>query len=205
LRSNRDGGADRHFDAALALDFLERRLDGPARRRVEEHLGSPCGACRERIRSLGEMLATMREDRVGEVPASLHQRAVELFAPAAKPSPARGVMDAVARLLFDSATQPLSAAARRSVGSARRLRFQLGSHTMDVECEREGAATMSVRGRISAPDAHLWVVVVEAGAERRSTHPDATGSFVLDTLPHTPIAMRLRSADARYSVPMLEP
>ena len=74
MRSNRDGGADRHLDAALTLDFLERRLDGPARRRVEEHLGRPCSACRERIRSLGEMLATMREDRVGEVPSSLRQQ-----------------------------------------------------------------------------------------------------------------------------------
>jgi len=196
---------DRHLDTSLALDYLERRLDEAARRLVEEHLGRPCSDCRERVRVLGELLETMREDRVGAVPGELRQRALERFAPAERPAPARGPVAAVAELLFDSARQPLTAAARRSVGEARRMRFRLGTHALELELEREGASTLSVRGRLAAPDAHLWSVAVEMGPERRVVHPDVTGSFVLDGLPLLPITMLLRGAGERFRLPAMEP
>ena len=203
MKANRN--RDRHLDTSMALDFLEQRLDEATRRRVEEHLGRPCGACRERVRSLGELIATMREDRVGDVPRALRQRALDLFAPAERPSVARGLVDAVAELLFDSARQPLTAAARRSVGEARRVRFKLGTHTLDLEIERESLSTMSVRGRLAAADAHLWSIVVDVGAEHRVIHPDPTGTFVLDGLPLAALTMQLRDADERFRLPTLEP
>ena len=196
---------ERHLETGVALDFLEQRLDEAGRRRVEEHLARPCSGCRERVRSLGELLETMREDRVGPVPVAFHRRAVELFAPAERPSLVRTMVDAIAELLFDSASQPLSAAARRSVGAARRVRFKLGTHSLDVEIERESASTMSVRGRIIAPEAHLWTMTVDAGTEHRVVHPDATGSFVLDGLPLAPLSLQLRNADERFRIPTLEP
>jgi hypothetical protein len=196
---------DRHLDTSVALDFLEQRLDAANRRQVEEHLGRPCPSCRERVRSLGEILATMREDRVGEVPLSLHRIAVSAFVPAARTSAVRGLIEAVAELLFDSASQPLTAAARRSVGEARRLRFRLGTHSVDLEVEREGMSTISVRGRLAAIDAHLWSISVEAGSERRAVRPDATGSFVIDGLPLAPFTMTLRDADERFRLPTIEP
>ncbi len=196
---------DRHLDTSAALDFLEQRLDATQRRQVEEHLGRPCSSCRERVRSLGEVIATMREDRVGEVPRSLHQRAVSLFVPTVQPSLVRGLIDAVAELLFDSSAQPLTSAVRRSVGEARRLRFKLGTHSLDMEIEREGMSTLSVRGRFVATDAHLWTITVEAGAERRTVRPDAAGSFVIDGLPLAPITLHLRDADERFRLPTIEP
>ena len=49
---------DHHLDTSVALDFLEQRLNAADRRQVEEHLGRPCTNCRERVRSLGEIIAT---------------------------------------------------------------------------------------------------------------------------------------------------
>ena len=196
---------DRHLDTRVALDFLEQRLDEPARRRVEEHLGRPCSACRERVRALGAILATMREDRVGEVPRALRERAIGLFAPAERPSLVQTLVDAVAVLLFDSASQPLTATARRSVGEARRLRFRLGTHSLDLEIEREGLSTVSVRGRFVAPEAHLWTIVAEVGQERRIVHPDVTGSFVVDGLPRASITLLVRDGDERFRLPAIEP
>jgi hypothetical protein len=196
---------ERHLDTSDALDFLEQRLEPAARRRVEEHLGRPCVACRERVRALGEMLATMRSDRAGEVPAFLHERALGVFAPTERPSRVRGLVDAIAELLFDSSTQPLTAAARRSVGEARRLRFRLGTHTLELEIEREGSRTATVRGRLVARDPDLWSVTIEAGPERRVVHPDATGSFVLESLPIEPLSITLRDADERFRLPAIEP
>ena len=196
---------DKHLDTSAALDLLEQRLSAAERARVEEHLGRPCTACREKVRALGELLATMRSDRVGDVPRALHERAVSLFAPTPKPSVVRGLVDAVAELLFDSSVQPLTAAARRSVGEARRLRFRLGTHLLELEIEREGVSTLSVRGRLLASDAHLWSVVVGVGPERRVVHPDATGGFVFDGLPLAPLTLQLRDADERFRLPTIEP
>ena len=196
---------DRHLDTSAALDFLEQRLNAADRRQVEEHLGRPCTACRERVLSLGELLATMRSDRFGDVPPALHGRAVAVFVPGEQPSLVREVVSAIAELVFDSLRQPLTAAARRSVGEARRLRFRLGSRSLDLEIEREGASMLSVRGRFSATDAHLWSIIVEAGPERRVVHPDATGSFAIDNLPLAPLTLRLRDADERFSLPTIEP
>jgi len=196
---------DRHLDTSAALDFLEQRLNAGDRRAVEEHLGRPCRACLDRIHVLGEMLETMRADRVGEVPAALHQRAVAVFVPVAKPSMVQDLVDRVAELLFDSAQEPLMAGARRSVGEARRLRFRLGSNALDLEIEREGSDTLSIRGRMMATDAHLWNLAVEAGSEQRNVRPDADGSFVLDRLPVAPLTLQLRDATQRFRLPTLEP
>ena len=196
---------DRHLDTSAALDFLEQRLGASERRAVEYHLGRPCRACLERIRVLGEMLGTMRSDRVGTVPAALHQRAIAVFVPVAKPSAVQGLVEAVAELIFDSAREPLAAGARRSLGEARRLRFRLGSHALDLEIEREGVDMLSLRGRLQATDAHLWNLDVEAGSEQRNTHPDADGSFVLDRLPVAPLTLQLRDSAQRFRLPTLEP
>ena len=196
---------DRHLDTTAALDFLEQRLDASASRRVEEHLGRPCAACRERVRELGEILTTMRADRVGVVPRELRQRALDVFVPSVKTSPVRGLVEAIAELLFDSAVQPLTAAARRSVGEARRLKFRLGTHAVELEIEREGMSTMSVRGRLQAADAQLWSIVVECGRERRTVRPDANGSFVVNGLPLAPVTMPLQAEGERFRLPTLEP
>ena len=113
-----DRTRDRHLDTNAALDFLEHRLEPAERRRVEEHLGRPCDACRERLRRLGELLTTMRADPSGEVPNDLRARALEVFVPAAKPAHARGVLGAIAELLFDSAASPPAAARRAGSSSA---------------------------------------------------------------------------------------
>src|SRR5262249_14529268 len=100
--------------------------------------------------------------------------------------------------------EPLTVAARRSVGEARRLRFRLGTHTLELEVEREGASMVSVRGRLTAAEAHLWSIIVEAGSERRVVHPDAAGGFVFDGLPLAPLTLQLRDTDERFRLPTLE-
>jgi hypothetical protein len=196
---------ERHLDTRLALDFLEQRLEASERHLVEEHLGKPCTACRERLRLLGEILDTMRADRTGEVPAHLHRIATNVFVPVERPSATKQWVDAIAELLFDSAAQPLTAAARRSVGEARRLRFRAGGHTVDLEIEREGADRMSVRGQVVAPDAQLWSLSFSAGAERRVLHADAHGRFVVDGLPHETLHLTLDDGVTLHRLPPIEP
>ena len=200
-----DRNRDRHLDTRAALDFLEHRLEARERSRVEEHLGRPCDTCRERLRVLGELLTTMRDDRAGEVPRFLHERAIGAFAPAGTPSPARTFVDAIAELLFDSAVEPLTTAARRTVGPTRRLRFSLGDQSVEFELEHEGQSMMNVHGQLHAADTRLWSVEAEAGGERRSVHPDADGGFTLNGLPRESLTLRLRGEAERFRLPTIEP
>ena len=196
---------DRHLQTNQVLDFLEERLAEAGKRSVEEHLGRPCPTCRERVRSLGELLAIMRRDRVGPVPKALRQRALALFAPVESSARARGLVDVVAELLFDSSEQPLTAAARRSVGEARRMRFRLGLHSLELEMEREGGSTICIRGRFTTTDAHLWSIVVDVGTEHRVVRPDADGSFIFSGLPLTRLTVRLVGFEERFWLPPIEP
>ena len=196
---------DRHLQTNQVLDFLEERLAEAGKRSVEQHLGRPCPTCRERVRSLGELLAIMRRDRVGPVPPALRQRAFALFTPAARSMRAPGLVDAVAELLFDSSDQPLTAAARRSVGGARRMRFKLGAHSLELEVEREGGSTIGIRGRFTTTEAHLWSIVVDVGTEHRAVRPDADGSFMFSGLPLARLTVRLVGFEERFWLPAIEP
>ncbi len=193
-----------HLDLRAVLDYLEHRTDAATRRAVDEHLGRPCAACRERVRAVGELLETMRQDRVGDVPASLHTRALDVFEAHAEPSVARRLLEAVATLVFDSFATPLAAPARRSVGEARRLRFGLADQMLDMELEREGAATVALRGRLAAEDAALWSLEVRCGSERFVTRPDAGGAFALTGLPAGALELHVEGPSGRFRLPPLE-
>lgn len=200
-----DRSRDRHLETKQVLDFLEDRLGEAEKSKVEQHLGRPCSACRERVRSLSELLAIMRQDRVGPVPSALRQRALAQFAPVGQPSPARGLVEALAELLFDSAGQQLTAAARRSVGEARRMRFAVGVHSLELEIEREGGATVCLRGRFVTTDAHFWSIVAEVGTECRVARPDADGSFIFNGLPLARLSMQLIGFEERFRLPTIDP
>lgn len=196
---------DRHLDFATTLDYLEQRLDAAGRRDIEEHLGRPCAGCRERLLHVSALIDTLRQDRTPEVPAWLHERAVAVFEPREQVSPARRLLESLAELVFDSFASPLPAAARRSVGEARRMRFKLGGHALDLEVEREGASTVTLRGSLQALDPALWTLEVLTGGERRVVHPDANGQFALEEVPAGELDLHLSGPAGRFRLPSIEP
>ena len=200
----RSGPRDHHLDFASLLDYLEQRLQPAATRAAEEHLGRPCSACREKLRTAGDLLETMRRDRTGEVPDFLHRIAVDAFTPREQRSPVRRALETLAELVFDSLSSPLPAAVRRSVGEARRLRFKLGGHALELELEREGASTMSLRGVLGASDPALWTLEVLVRGERRTARPDANGEFALEDVPAGELDIHVSGPAGRWRLPTIE-
>ena len=193
-----------HLTARTALDYLELKLDRDGRAAVEEHLGRPCGACRERVRELGWLVELMRLDRVPDPPPALRARALRVFeAPPPRPAPARATARP-AVLIFDSWLQPLPAAARRAVGETRRLRFTLGTDVLELESEIESLEARALRGRLHAPDPSLHQVEVVVGGERFSTRPDAGGAFAFDRVPMGRARVTVIGPDDRYRISSLE-
>jgi len=158
--------ATQHVTTAMALDYLEGVLETTARSRIEEHLGGPCPGCHERLRELGALVETMRRDRTPEVPADLHARALGVFRPRSRPAAAPGFVEEIARLLFDSRLQPLTATVRRSVGASRRLAFALPGGTLEMELEAEAQELHTLRGRLQIAEPEMQQVEIAIRQER---------------------------------------
>jgi len=195
----------RHLTAQDAADYLDHQL-GPRRMsEVEAHLATPCGDCRERLRSLAELTGRMRADRSESVPDALHRRAIELFVPRPAPSAQGPRLIAVARLLFDSWAQPLPAAVRRAVGEARRLRWWLSQGTLEIELEPDADGALTLRGRLHAPDPALQRIEARALSEAFVAWPDASGAFAFPRLPAADLDLRVVGPDGIDRVPTVRP
>ncbi len=195
----------RHLDTRSALDYFEGQLPGERRREVEEHLGGPCPDCHELMRGIGLVLERMRADRTPEVPPWLHERALAVFRPPAEAPAAAGLMETLARLVFDSWAAPLPAAARRAVGEARRLGFELDGYTIEIEVEPESAGLLTLRGRLGGPDPMLCAVEVMAEAERFIALPDAHGAFLLERVPTGILNVVVSTPAGRFRLPSVAP
>ncbi len=194
----------RHLDSRAALDYLETRMNAVGRRSVEEHLGHPCSHCRELVLELGWLIERMRRDRAVEIPDALRARALTAFEVPPTSEAPQGTTESLARLLLDSWSQPLQAAARRAAGEMRRLRFALGADVLELESEMESPDNRILRGRLHAHDPLLHRVEIVVGSEHLSTRPDASGAFMLDRLPAGHIQLTVTGPRDRFRLPPLE-
>ena len=195
----------RHLDTRAALDYFEGLLPVARRREVEEHLGGPCPDCHDLVRDIGLTLERMRGDRVPAVPAWLRERALAVFTPPAREPAGAGLMETLARLVFDSWAAPLPAAARRAVGEARRLGFELDGYTIEIEIEPESAGLLTLRGRLGGPDPMLCAIEVMAEGERFIALPDAHGAFLLERVPAGVLNLVVATPAGRFRLPSVAP
>jgi anti-sigma factor RsiW len=195
--------ARRHLDTRKLLEYLDGRLDAARRRQLEDHLGGPCAACRERLREIARLVQTMREDRSAPPPDRVRARALEALSVRPPLPTAAAQAWQLAVLLFDSLTTPLPAVTRRATGNARWFKFALGEHTLEIEAEPEAGDAWTLRGCLDLPEPALHRIEVEAGEERLSTWPDAGGRFALDRVPAGAWIITVRGPDERFRLPSL--
>jgi anti-sigma factor RsiW len=197
--------ARRHLDTRTLLDYLDQRLDPQARHRVEDHLGGPCGSCRERLREIGQLVQTMRQDRSIAPPETVRSRALQVLVVRRPLPPAAAQPWRLATQLFDSLVDPLPAFTRRAIGNTRWLKFALADHTLEIEAEPEASDSWTLRGRLDLPEPGLHRIEVEAREEHLSTWPDAGGRFAIDRVPGGPWTITVRGPAERFRLPTLTP
>lgn len=196
--------SQRHLTHEVILDLLEDRLDAARRRDAERHLGRPCARCRERLRAMGALVGRLRAGDLEPVPEALTRSAIDLFpgrSAAAEPAAARVLRWA---LTFDSQARPLAGAALRSVGEARRLRFEHAAAQLELEAEPESIDQCVVRGRLETPAPELYRVIARVGGEEVERWADAGGHFVFEGLPRGSMRVTVIGPDHRFETPPFE-
>lgn len=117
--------------------------EGEAVERVRRHVAGPCPACAGRVLEIERVLATMRSDQDPEPPEAWVRRAVALWRRSAD-GPGllerirrwgADLLEETGRLVADSATPSLAPAGLRSLGAARRLRFEAEGVELDLDLE----------------------------------------------------------------------
>ncbi|MBZ0269057.1 hypothetical protein K8I85_12935 [bacterium] len=192
-------------------------LDASRTTRVRRHLEGGCADCAKRLEGFRALVTSMRGDRDADPPAEWIHRAIALRArePLAAVRGklvawASGLREEIARVLSDSRALPgdFALAGVRSVGNARRLRFESGAVELDLQIEPE-LGTAVVTGQFvtaaSEPEpigaASFLVVAGEGDPIEGIT--DRLGEFSIDTPEGADLQLRLRYDDriVRFDVP----
>ena len=131
------------------VDLVEERLSEEVGRSIEDHLLQGCPDCHDRIEWIRNMITNMRTDRWIDPPFHVMERAVALFASHPHHIDAGEVRRMVARLIFDSRTQPALSRARGGPFSPRQLLYSAGPVEIDLQIEpSEKSGRKTVVGQV---------------------------------------------------------
>jgi len=205
----------RHFTAGRWADFL-RGLGGASERAaMEAHLASGCRACGRMITLLDRFARIARAEQDREPPEQVLRRAQALCpTPASRPQPSW--VEALARLVYDSARDPLPAGVRASQRPGLAL-YEGSDWAVDLQVIRErggrGARPwLAVIGQVvdrrpgwrAAPE--LPVVLLTGGEVVARTVTNTRGEFHLDCEPRQGLRLQVcLEGERRIEVPVQPP
>jgi hypothetical protein len=184
----------RHLSVESILDQIENKAANADSRTTAEHLQA-CRKCSTKTDELRELLAFMSTDASNEPSPATVQWGVELFQPVIRPALGQdgllGPVRRIAKLVFDSFEQPLTAGVRAGVmgieSMPRQLLFRAGEVDVDVRIESGADNRISLSGQVlseAVPFFENTQVRLEShGVARYKTSTNPVGEFSFDEVP----------------------
>ena len=121
-----------HFDSWHWADFVRGLCDEPTRSVMQDHLSSGCPGCQRTVDTLRKIIVAAKEDVAPpEYVVRYAQAAFSHRRPDTK------LERLIARLVYDSAREPLAAGLRTEERVSRRAIFAAGDHQVDLQLDRE--------------------------------------------------------------------
>lgn len=150
-----------HFDSWHWADFVRGLCDEPTRSVMREHLSSGCPSCQRTVDTLRAIIVAAKADVAPPEYAVSYAQAVFSHR-----RPETKLERLIARLVYDSAREPLPAGIRTSERVSRRAIFAAGDHQVDLQLDREPASDVvtligQVVGRDQASglaDVPVWLM-----------------------------------------------
>lgn len=124
-----------HFDSWHWADFVRGLCDEPTRSVMQEHLASGCSSCQRTVDTLRAIVVAAKGDVAP--PAYAVRQAQAVFS---HRRPETKLQRLIARLVYDSAREPLPAGIRTGERVSRTAIFAAGDHQVDLQLDREPAS-----------------------------------------------------------------
>ena len=199
----------KHFDVWQWAEFVRGLSEGVARSAMEMHLSSRCSGCQRTVDLLRGVAVTAQSEASYEPPEHAIQRAKAIWA-LYRPETAR-FPRLLARLVLDSAREPLPAGMRTQDRPSRHVLYEAGSCYLDLQIEHQPASGLMTligqltdREKSAASTAVVPVWLMERKSLVASTLCNRFGEFQLqyEPAPHLRLCVPLRAAGKRLEVPL---
>lgn len=175
-----------HFDSWQWADFVRGLCDHPTQSVMQTHLSSGCPSCQGTVDTLRAIVLAAREDAAVTPPDYAVRYALAAYSQA---RPETTLERLVAKLVYDSAREPLPAGIRAGERLSRRALFAAGDHQVDLQLDRQPASDIvtligQVVGRQQGSDlANVPVWLMERDSLVQRTTCNTFGEFHLEYEP----------------------
>ena len=133
-----------HFDNWHWADFVRGLCDEPTRSVMQAHLSSGCPSCQKTVETLRAIVVAAQGD-VAVAPPEYAVRYAQAVYSHARPE--TKLERLIARLVYDSAREPLPAGIRAGERLSRRALFAAGDHQVDLQLDRQPTSGYRHAGR----------------------------------------------------------
>ena len=173
-----------HFDSWQWADFVRGLCDEPAKSVMQAHLSSGCPNCQGTVDTLRAIVAVASEEVTVTPPDYAVRYALAAYSHA---RPETRLERLVARLVYDSAREPLPAGIRAGERLSRHARFAAGDHQVELQLDRQPTShIVTLVGQVVGRDASLADVPVwlmERDSLVQGTTCNTFGEFQLEYEP----------------------
>jgi hypothetical protein len=189
----------KHFTSEDWIDYV-RELQTPTQAaRMKDHLDQ-CDECQKSFRLWAAVNSAAAKDLDYTPPSDAVRIARSLFEPA-KPQSFGGL---VAKLIFDSAHQPLTAGVRGSVSICRQLLYQYGQRFIDLRVEghptsKEVSLTGQIQQSIGQPES-IPVALCGGQGTIQHTETNSRGEFHMTFVPEQDLHIEIDMNEKKIRV-----
>jgi hypothetical protein len=174
-----------HFDSWQWADFVRGLCDEPTQSVMQTHLSSGCPKCQGAVDTLRAIVVAAREEVAVTPPDYAVRYALAAFSHA---RPETKLERLVARLVYDSAREPLPAGIRAGERLSRHARFSAGDHQVELQLDRQPTSDIvtlvgQVVGREDSSLADVPVWLMERDSLVKGTTCNTFGEFHLEYEP----------------------
>jgi hypothetical protein len=198
-----------HYDNWVWADFVRGLVEPSVRQLMEAHLTTGCARCAKAVDLLRAVMTTAQREAQYAPPEHALRLARAIFATA---NPEKITLRRVlAKLLFDSALEPLPVGLRAQDRVSRRALYEAGGYHVDIQLERQptsdvvtlvGQLADRIQPETSTADVPVWLMERESLVE--STVCNQFGEFQLEYEPRRNLRLYvpLPEAGKRLEIPL---
>lgn len=187
-----------HIPLETLADIVEDRATPEAREAALAHVAN-CSACDDRLRTLQQLILTMKSDTSIDAPRDVLMSAINIVAPKTQ----RPLRRIVATLIFDSRTAGPAFGMRSLHTSSRQLLYSAQQTDLDLRITIQNEECI-VTGQVICDGCAGGRVEISGATGSAETSLNELCEFTLPAIPVGNYSLRVRMVDVEIEIPELE-